>query len=122
MNEPQLGYDFLSQRRWQGMIKDLYQAVRAESPDMVVVVSGGRGGGLDGLLNLDPAPFAGDPQVRYSLHYYLPYIFSHQGVVSPYPTAHHGIHHRSAISGQARRYGAILDAGQNPHRSEQPDP
>jgi endoglucanase len=56
MNEPQSGYDPISRLRWQGMMKRLYDAVHAESPDMTVIVTGGRGGGLDGLLDLDPTP------------------------------------------------------------------
>jgi endoglucanase len=77
MNEPQQDGP-----KWQEKMKSLYGAVRAESPEMTVIVTGGRGGGLDGLLALDPTPFAGDANVRFSLHYYLPYIFSHEGVLT----------------------------------------
>jgi hypothetical protein len=78
MNEPQLGYNPKEASHLQGMEVALFKAVRAGSPDMTVIVSGGRGGGIDGLLNLDPTPF--DKNTRFSFHYYLPYIFSMQGV------------------------------------------
>lgn len=81
MNEPQHGYDSESRRRWQIMMKQLYEAVHAGSPDMTVVVTGGRGGNIDGLLDLDPSEFR-DGDVRFSFHYYLPYVFTHQGVVN----------------------------------------
>ena len=63
-------------------MKRLYDAVRSESPDLTVIVTGGRGGGLEGLLDLNPTPFAGDTHALFSLHYYLPYVFSHAGVRS----------------------------------------
>lgn len=81
MNEPQLGYDNATINRWQSMMKRLYDAVRSESNDMVVVVTGGRGGSIEGLLNMDPSPF--NSHVRYSFHYYLPYIFTMQGNEAP---------------------------------------
>ena len=53
---------------WQGMMQRLYRAVRDESPDMTVILTGGRGGILEGLVELDPRPDAADPNVRYSFH------------------------------------------------------
>jgi endoglucanase len=82
MNEPQMGYNPAEIARWQGMMERLYRAVRSESPELTVIVSGGRGGSFEGLLALDPKPFAGDGHVRYSIHYYLPYVFTMQGVAN----------------------------------------
>lgn len=79
MNEPQLGYDASSRARWASMQRRLYDAVRAAAPDLTVVATGGRGGGLEGLLDLDPSLYR-DSGVRFSFHYYLPYEFTHQGV------------------------------------------
>jgi hypothetical protein len=78
MNEPQLGYDLVSQLHWQSMVERLYDAVREESADLTIVVTGGRGGNIDGLVNLNPQHFrVGD--IRYSFHYYVPYVFTMQG-------------------------------------------
>jgi len=80
MNEPQSGYTLLSQWRWQKMAEQLYDAAHAASPDLTVVITGGRGGNIDGLVGLDPGHFKGG-NVRYSFHYYLPYTFTMQGVI-----------------------------------------
>jgi hypothetical protein len=80
MNEPPYGYDPESRRRWQGMAETLHAAARAETPDMLLVLTGSHGGDREGLLALDPAPFRGS-RVVYSFHYYEPYTFTHQGVV-----------------------------------------
>jgi endoglucanase len=80
MNEPQHGYTLISRWRWQGMMERLYGAVRTEAPDMTVIVTGGHGGDIDGLVQLDPRPFSqGD--VRFSFHYYQPYVFTAEGAV-----------------------------------------
>jgi hypothetical protein len=86
MNEPLHGDSILSRWLWQRMMERLYAAVRAESPDMTVVVTGGCGGNIDGLVQLDPRPFSrGD--VRFSFHYYIPHLFTHQGVVDSYKSS-----------------------------------
>jgi hypothetical protein len=85
MNEPQLGYNYKQISQWQGMAERLYDAVRSEAPAMTVILTGGRGGSYEGLLNLDPGKF--DQNVLYSFHYYLPYVFSMQGVQHTTPNA-----------------------------------
>jgi hypothetical protein len=81
MNEPAIGNEPAAVIRWQGMMDRLYDAVRAESHDMPVVVTGGCGGGLDGLCLLNAKHYDGN--TLYSFHYYLPYVFSHAGVSPP---------------------------------------
>ncbi|WP_410825897.1 glycoside hydrolase family 5 protein [Methylobacterium sp. sgz302003] len=88
INEPPYGYDAASVKRWQAMAEMLHAAVRRGAPDMLVVLTGARGGNRHGLLALDPTPFRGS-RVRYSFHYYEPYAFTHQGVVSNQPNAVH---------------------------------
>lgn len=78
MNEPAIGNEPPAQARWQGMMDRLYDAVRAESKDMPVVVTGGSGGSLDALCMMDAKHY--DKNTLYSMHYYLPYVFSHAGV------------------------------------------
>ncbi|MGH8080630.1 MAG: glycoside hydrolase family 5 protein, partial [Lysobacter sp.] len=74
-NEP--GYYGLAGRfTWPRYQKRLVQAVRAIAPDRSLIVSGRKGGSLEGLVELDPLD---DPNLIYSFHYYLPYIFTHQG-------------------------------------------
>ena len=81
MNEPPYGYDQASVRRWQTMCEGLHAAVRSVAPDLLVVLTGAHGGDREGLIALDPTPFRSS-RVLYSFHYYEPYPFTHQGVVS----------------------------------------
>lgn len=85
MNEPQAGYNPAEIGRVQEMMEALFNAVRGEAPATTVVLSGGRGGGIEGLLNLNPAPFLGQGDVRFSFHYYQPFVFTHQGVRNANP-------------------------------------
>ena len=88
MNEPPYGYDPSTTRRWQAMMETLHRAVRSEARDLTVVLTGAHGGDRDGLIALDPAPFAGS-NVLYSFHYYEPHDFTHQGVETSEPAARH---------------------------------
>ena len=83
MNEPQLGYDSASIGRWQWMAGRLYQAARLAAPGMTIILTGCEGGGPDGLVLFKPQPFITDPNVRYSFHYYLTYMFSLQSLPDP---------------------------------------
>lgn len=80
LNEPEMGWDMLERRRWQRMLEALHAAIREAAPELLVILTGSRGGSLEGLVELDPAPFSGS-RVRFSFHYYLPYDFTHQGFV-----------------------------------------
>lgn len=79
MNEPPSGYGSATQQAWQRMVQAMHAAVRQAAPDLLVVLSGGQSGSIDGLLILDPMPFSGS-KVRFSFHYYDPKNFTHQGV------------------------------------------
>jgi len=85
MNEPQYGWDAPTTERWQRMLEQLYAAARTVAPNMLIVVTGARGGDDKGLMAVDPAPF--DKNTLYSFHYYQPYEFTHQGVKSTQPSA-----------------------------------
>lgn len=78
MNEPAIGNEPDKIVRWQSMMDRLYDAVRAESREMVVVVTGGSGGSIAGLCLLNAKHY--DRNTLYSIHYYLPYVFTHSGV------------------------------------------
>lgn len=81
MNEPVYGYDPTSVARWQRMAEMMHAAVRDVSSDLLVVLSGAQGGNRRGLAEFDPTPFRGS-RVLFSFHYYEPYVFTHEGVVS----------------------------------------
>jgi hypothetical protein len=81
MNEPPIGYDHASVRRWQGQQEQLYSAARAHSPELTIIVTGGRRGSYRGLMNLDPRPLQSE-KTLFSFHYYLPFEFTAQGVAN----------------------------------------
>jgi endoglucanase len=74
LNEPQF-YGWRSMR-WQSMQAQLIESVRAVAPTLTLIAMGRKGGSLEGLALLDPYA---DPHIIYSFHYYLPFIFTHQG-------------------------------------------
>lgn len=82
LNEPAYGYDAATARRWNAMQEALHAAVRSVAPDLLVVLTGAQGGNKEGLLAVDPRPFAGS-NVLYSFHYYEPHDLTHQGVPAP---------------------------------------
>jgi endoglucanase len=94
MNEPQYGWDPPTAARWQRMLELLHQEARAAAPDLLLVLTGARGGDARGLMALDVRSFAGS-SVLYSFHYYEPHDFTHQGVKSTLP----GAWHRQFVSG-----------------------
>jgi len=65
--------------RWPDQLAALRAAARAAAPTLTLVLTGGRSGGIDGLMRLDPAPFAGDPDIVWTFHYYEPMAVSHAG-------------------------------------------
>lgn len=79
MNEPQYGWDAATTARWQTQQKQMHDAVRAVAPELTLILTGAQGGSLDGLIKIDPSPFKSS-NVLWSLHYYEPYLLTHQGV------------------------------------------
>lgn len=74
-NEPQ--YYGVHAWRWPALQRRLLAAVRAQAPKRAVLLSGSRGGGIEGLLRLEPER---DPLVGYTFHFYEPFVFTHQGL------------------------------------------
>lgn len=62
---------------WQVVQRQLVARVRAVAPTLPLVLTG-CGGQLDGLLELDVKPYTGDRNIRYTFHFYEPFIFTHQ--------------------------------------------
>ena len=79
MNEPQWGWDGPTAQRWAAIQKGWHDQVRKVAPELTLILTGARGGNLDGLIALDPAPYRGS-DVLWSLHYYEPFLLTHQGV------------------------------------------
>jgi endoglucanase len=62
---------------WGLVQRRLVAQVRTVAPALPLVLTG-CGGQLSGLLELDPAPYANDPNILYTFHFYEPFIFTHQ--------------------------------------------
>lgn len=65
--------------RWPGQLSALYKAARAAAPKLPLVLTGARSGLIEGLLRLDAKPYAGDPNIFWSFHYYEPMAITHAG-------------------------------------------
>lgn len=65
--------------RWPAQLAALHAAARKAAPDLTLVMTGARGGGMEGLLRLDPRPYAGDRNLMWSFHYYDPMAVTHSG-------------------------------------------
>ena len=64
---------------WQPMLEAAYAAARGQAAELLLVLEGGGEGSPDALTALAVGPFANDPAVVFSFHYYEPYQFTHQG-------------------------------------------
>jgi hypothetical protein len=80
MNEPQIGWNPEDERRWQEMLEAIYRDIRAVAPQLGLVLTGGSGGGPEGLLAVDARPFEADPYAVFTFNYYYPYAFTHQTI------------------------------------------
>ncbi|MCE1235013.1 MAG: glycoside hydrolase family 5 protein [Hyphomicrobiales bacterium] len=82
MNEPD--QDWFSRLRiadrWPGQLASLVAAARRAAPKLPLVLTGARGGSSEGLLRLDPRPFAGDDAILWSYHTYEPMAVTHSGL------------------------------------------
>ena len=79
MNEPQFYPCDGSGGRQRPVLVELVRAARAAAPDLTLIVSGGCGGNVEGLVQLDPTQL-GDNRLIYSFHFYEPIAFTHQGL------------------------------------------
>jgi endoglucanase len=66
---------------WQRIMSGTVADVRSVSPDLPVVVTGGCGGSITGLTDIDPD--FDDPNIYYSFHMYEPHSFTHQRLDDP---------------------------------------
>jgi hypothetical protein len=61
------------------MLEAAYGTARAHAPHLTLVLDGGDEASATALMAMRTAPFAADPAVLLSFHYYDPYQFTHQG-------------------------------------------
>jgi endoglucanase len=61
---------------WNTIQRGFYQKARAANKNITIVLTGACWGGIDGLLKVNPVI---DQNVIYSLHFYDPMFFTHQG-------------------------------------------
>lgn len=85
MNEPQPACERTDGEDWTVTQKRLFDTLRAEAPDMPLVVTGGCWSSIEGLVLLDPAQF--DAATYYDVHFYEPFFFTHQSIPWAYPPA-----------------------------------
>lgn len=57
----------------------LHDTARRAASDLPLLLTGADYGGISGLTELDPTPYAGS-NTLFSYHYYMPLSFTHQGV------------------------------------------
>lgn len=81
LNEPTFDCEAVyagAEPRWPTMQAELLAAVRAQAPDLTVVLTGACWGQANALASLDPTTYA-DDNVLWTFHSYEPFLFSHQG-------------------------------------------
>jgi len=78
MNEPWLD-SHVEIARWQPMLERLHARARAGSATLPLVLTGAQWGSPKALMQLDLRPFKGS-NVLYTIHYYDPHTYTHQGV------------------------------------------
>lgn len=64
---------------WANVQLALLSDARLAAPDLPLVATGACGGMIPGLDRLDPGPILALAPVFFTIHYYEPYLFSHQG-------------------------------------------
>lgn len=88
LNEP--AYEHRPASVWNDYQAHLVREVRTVLPQHTLILTGRKGGNPEGLAELVPLH---DPHVIYNFHYYLPFIFTHQGAPwmrdDPWTTAAH---------------------------------
>jgi endoglucanase len=79
MNEPQRLCMETDKPDWQDYQKVLYADVRAISADLPVFLTGGCWSAVEGILKLAMTPYKNDERAFLSVHFYDPFLFTHQG-------------------------------------------
>jgi len=72
MNEPEVNDPY----RWAGIQAHVAAAIRSVAPNNTIIATGPNYGSLEDLLAVEPLA---DANVLYTVHFYEPYAFTHQG-------------------------------------------
>lgn len=64
---------------WAALQRDLLGVARAAAPALTLTATGACGSMVPGLQALDPKPLTGLGPLTYVVHFYEPYLFTHQG-------------------------------------------
>ncbi|GLK55029.1 hypothetical protein JOD31_002189 [Methylopila capsulata] len=78
MNEPQQACEAEGKTDWTAYQERLVARIRTEAPDLLLFVTGGCWSKIEGLDGLSDALLA-DPKSLVSVHFYEPFLFTHQG-------------------------------------------
>lgn len=72
-NEPTTDMDI-----WKSTATTLVRELRKEDPERIFIIGGANYNGINELLNMGKLS-TDDGKIFYTLHFYEPYIFTHQG-------------------------------------------
>lgn len=115
LNEPEVQDVY----RWAGIQGRVVNAIRNTDPRHTIIATAGRWSGLDDLLQLEPVS---DNNTIYTLHFYEPYQFTHQGATwgssewlyfkdIPYPASYESMQTQlSQVPDEIARYQLFLYA------------
>jgi len=90
LNEPPNGCS--GSESWLAVQQQIYQALRSLKKQILIVVTEGEWGSLDGLLKFDPSFYRNDPGVLFTFHYYEPFLFTSQGSSNAAPGCYKYVH------------------------------
>ena len=76
VNEPPMA---CGSAQWAALQTELLGLARREAPDLTLVATGACGSMVPGLVALDPADLARFAPLLFTMHFYEPYLFTHQG-------------------------------------------
>ncbi len=107
------------EERWFALQQSCVAAIRAAAPLHTIIATGPNWGGVGGLLKTTPLS---DRNVVYSLHFYEPFTFTHQGATwsgetpkllrdVPYPSSPEAVADTVAKQQDATAKGWITDYG-----------
>ncbi|MDE1900763.1 MAG: glycoside hydrolase family 5 protein [Alphaproteobacteria bacterium] len=74
LNEPQY---YKWEEQWNRLSTRLIEAIRAVSPQRIIIVDAPHGADIEALSFLHPVS---DPRIIYAFHFYEPYVITHQGI------------------------------------------
>jgi endoglucanase len=78
LNEPRLKCKGPDRALWQDMVQHFHARAATANPELTLIVTGACISTAEGLMALDPGPFAGT-NTLYTFHFYEPFSFTHQG-------------------------------------------